>query len=122
MLSDAISKLKTEMESDNEHPYIKLVGDFLIRHLESNPDDAEKIIAADKTIAKGLAAMKAEAKKNQYDGMGMLTDTEGFAIVLKYFGIKGAPVTVQAPTPVLAPVVTEAAPRNKFNVKLDDFL
>ncbi|WGV57810.1 hypothetical protein QIH01_20275 [Brevibacillus brevis] len=121
MLSDAISKLDTEINGSKDNPYIKVIGDFLIRHLETNPDDAEKIMAADKTIAKSLDAMKAEAKKKQRNGMAMLTDAEGFAIVLKYFGIKGAPATVQVkPTP--APVVTEAAPRNKFNVKLDDFL
>lgn len=125
MLSDAISKLNTEMNASKDNPYIKVIGDFLIRHLENNPDDAEKIIVADKTIGKSLDAMKAEAKKKQRNGMAMLTDAEGLAIVLKYFGIKSAPTAAPAqatPVPAPAPVVTEAAPRNKFNVKLDDFL
>lgn len=122
MQANAVSKLNTEMNGSKDDSNIKVIGDFLIRHLETNPDDAEKIMAADKSIAKSLDVMKAEAKKKQRNGMAMLTDAEGFAIVLKYFGIEGAHVTVQAPTPAPAPVVTEATPCNKFNVKLGDFL
>ncbi|ASJ54882.1 hypothetical protein BP422_15690 [Brevibacillus formosus] len=122
MLSDAISKLKTEIESEKKNPYIKVIGEFLIHHLEANPDQAEKVMAADKTIGKSLEAMKAEAKKKQQNGMAMLTDAEGFAIVLKYFGIEGAPasaptVTVPTPKPIEQP-----ASASDFDIKLDDFL
>lgn len=124
MLTEAISKLKAEMDGNKNNPYIKVIGDFLLRRLEADPGAAEKIMAADKTIAKSLDAMKTEAKKKQQNGMAILTDAEGFAIVLKYFGIKGAPVeppaqVVPAPTQLDAPVTTS---ESAFDVKLDDFL
>lgn len=122
MQAEAIAKIKTEINGDKKNPYIKLIGEFLIRHLEANPDDAEKVMATDKTIAKSLDAMKAEAKKKQQNGMAMLTDAEGFAIVFKYFGIKGevaAPVVASVSNPVPA---TPASSKLSFDVKLDDFL
>lgn len=124
MLSDAISKLKTEIESEKKNPYIKVIGEFLIQQLEANPDQAEKVMVADKTIAKSLDAMKNEAKKKQQNGMAMLTDAEGFAIVLKYFGIKGEIVPTHAPAaPVQAPKrIDETAAASDFEIKLDDFL
>ncbi|MBO8164683.1 MAG: hypothetical protein H0Z34_13360 [Brevibacillus sp.] len=124
MQADAISKIKTEMNGNKNNPYIQVVGDFLLRHLETNPDDAEKIMATDKTIAGSLDAMKAEARKKQHNGVAMLTDAEGYAIVLKYFGIEGTPVTTSAlATPVSAPVAAApAASGSDFDVKLEDFL
>ncbi|KKX56360.1 Cas9 inhibitor AcrIIA9 family protein [Brevibacillus borstelensis] len=126
MKADAIAKIKAEIDRNKSNPYIKVVGDFLLGHLETDPEAAEKIMAADKTIAKSLDAMKAEAKKKQQNGMAMLTDAEGFAIVLKYFGIKGKPVVSSSPVAppsdraALAPAAKPAVP--DFDVKLDDFL
>jgi len=126
MMKNAAVKIKTEMCSNKNNSYIQVIGDFLLRHLEANPDCAEKILATDKTIVKSLDAMKNEARKKQHNGMAMLTDAEGFAIVLKYFGIEGVPVAADAPAaPVSAPVAT--APVKKpvavdFDVKLEDFL
>lgn len=120
MLSNAVSKIKTEIDGSKNNPYIKVVGDFLLRHLEADPGAAEKIMAADKTIAKSLDAMKAEAKKKQHNGMAMLTDAEGFAIVLKYYGIKG---TVASSPVAQTPLrIDPPAPISDFDVKLDDFL
>lgn len=118
MLTEAISKLKAEMDGNKNNPYIKVIGDFLLRHLEVDPGAAEKIMTSDKTIAKSLDAMKAEAKKKQHNGMAMLTDAEGFAIVLKYFGIEGAPAAG-----TIAPIRSEPSEQiSNFDVKLDDFL
>ncbi|NRS50996.1 Cas9 inhibitor AcrIIA9 family protein [Brevibacillus sp. HB2.2] len=124
MLSDAISKLKAEIESEKKKPYIKVIGDFLIQHLEANPEQAENVMTGDKTIAKSLEAMKAEAKKNQQNGMAMLTDAEGFAIVFKYFGIKGAIASTPAPAaPVQAPKrIEQPTDASDFEINLEDFL
>ncbi|MBY0054112.1 hypothetical protein H7K32_21095 [Brevibacillus agri] len=126
MKVDAIAKIKAEMDGNKSNPYIKLVGDFLLGHIEITPGAAEKIMAADKTIAKSLDAMKAEARKKQHNGMAMLTDVEGFAIVLKYFGIEGQPVAVATPAVPMPASTTNAASLKPvvpgFDVKLDDFL
>ncbi|NHN33520.1 hypothetical protein [Paenibacillus agricola] len=86
MPAKAIEKLRTEMTGSN-NPYVPMVGEFLIKHLQSNPDDSSKILNIDKSIAKSMQAMQAEAKKKQVGGMAVLSDAEGFAIVLKYFGV-----------------------------------
>lgn len=126
MQSEAIAKIKAEMDGNKNNPYIQVIGDFLLRHLEANPEAAEKIMAADKTIGKSLDAMRNEARKKQHKGMAILTDAEGFAIVLNYFGIEGpvyagaAPAEPASQPTITAPPVKPAAP--DFDVKLDDFL
>lgn len=98
----AVNKLRTEMEA-SKNPYVKVVGEHLLKVLEINPAAAEKVLAEGKTIAGALTAMKTEASKNKFDGMAMLTDEEGYAIALKYFGFTGT-----IPTPAVAPA--QAAP------------
>ena len=126
MQAEALSKIKAEMNGNKNNPYIQVIGDFLLHHLEANPEAAEKIMAADKTIGKSLDAMRNEARKKQHKGMAILTDAEGFAIVLKYFGIEGpvysgaAPAAPASRPTVTAPPTKPAAP--DFDVKLDDFL
>ncbi|WLR54855.1 hypothetical protein LC048_21045 [Mesobacillus subterraneus] len=115
----AIEKIQGEMNSNSNNPYIQVVGNFLLHHLDGDQGAAEKILAEDKTIAKSLEAMRRAAEKKKVGNMAVLTDAEGFAVVLKYFGIDGQPVSVEVPaTP---PVKTEK-PSNDFNVSLDDFL
>lgn len=109
----AITKLKAEMDGKGTNTYIKLIGEFLIKHIQENPGSVDKILSADKSIAKSLLAMQAEAKKKAVGGMAMLTDEEGFAIVLNYFGLQGAP----AASP--QPVEQKSA---RFDVTLDEFL
>ncbi|OME03394.1 hypothetical protein BSK54_08050 [Paenibacillus odorifer] len=101
-MEQAVNKLRAEMEA-SKNPYVKVVGEHLLNVLEINPAAAEKVLAEGKTISGALAAMKTEATKNKFDGMAMLTDEEGYAIALKYFGLTG---TIPAPAVALA----QAAP------------
>lgn len=120
-MQKAIDKLRAEMDSPKSNAYIKVIGQFLIRHVEGNPTAAEKLSAADKSIAQSLDAMKAEAKKVQSGGMAMLTDAEGFAIVLTYFEIDGQPVTTSSSN--LRPgVPVRKQDSTGFDVNLDDYL
>lgn len=119
MDSNAKEKINSEMSSNNNNPYIQVVGNFLLQHLESDPGAAEKILAKDKNITKSLEAMRKAAEKKKVGNMAVLTDAEGFAVVLKYFGIDGQPVNVEAPA--VTPVKQEK-PTDDFNVSLDDFL
>ncbi|UTW69887.1 hypothetical protein KHA80_03090 [Anaerobacillus sp. HL2] len=63
----AIKKLEEEMQKNSNNPYIQVVGNFLIEYLKENPTSAEKVLVADKTIAKSLDAMRkvAEQKKSE---------------------------------------------------------
>lgn len=85
MLTDAIAKIQAEMASSNNNPYILAVGGFMLQHLEANPEDAGKVLVKDKTLAKSLEAMRKAAEKKKVGNMAVLTDAEGFAIVLDYF-------------------------------------
>ncbi len=117
MKDQAIAKLKAEMDGAKSNEYIRVVGQYLTGYIEANPEAAEKIMAADKTIAKSLDAMRNEAQKKKVGNVAMFTPQQGFEIVMKYFGINGA-AAVPA-QPAQTPVVTLAA---AFDVSLDDLL
>lgn len=109
----AAEKLRNEMEQNKNHKYVQVVGNFLLGYLAKNSGAAEQILAEGKTIKGSLEEMKKEARKSQADNVGVLTDEEGFAVVLQYYGITGAPGNVPAPA---------TAPASDFDVKLDDLL
>ncbi|MEC0370863.1 Cas9 inhibitor AcrIIA9 family protein [Paenibacillus chibensis] len=117
-MQEAINKLQSEMDGKESNDYIKLIGNFLIQHIQANPAAAEKVLAADKTIAKSLAEMAQEARKKvSVGGMTMLTDQEGYSVVLKYFGIEDALIMIQT-----NPTAPNENSENKFDVSLDDLL
>ncbi|MCT8975521.1 PcfK-like family protein [Clostridium sp. CX1] len=128
MIVKAINKLKTEMNKETKDPYVKAIGEFLLQHVNRYPAAAEKILAEDKTIAKSINEMANVARKKAVNGRAMLTDQEGFEIVLKYFGIKDN-VDKAAITPEIEPShapVENIEPKPKkdidFDVSLEDFL
>ena len=95
MIDRARQKLATEMEAD-KNPYIHVVGHFLMTHLAKNPGDADKIRTKGKTIKGSLRHMESEACKKKVGNCAVLTDEEGFAIVLDYFGIVPGAVVASA--------------------------
>jgi len=127
MPSKAIGKLQSEMTQNNTDSYIQVVGAFLLQHLEQNPKDAEKIMVTDKTIGKSLEQMRKEASKKKVGSCAVLTDQEGFEVVLKYFGIKATtPASARAAAPIITSDNVQPNPSepksNNFNVNLEDFL
>jgi hypothetical protein len=112
MLEQAVKKLSDEMNASVNNPYVQTIGGFLLQHINANSADAKKILAQDKTIIKSLSAMQNEARKKQVGSCAVLTDAEGYAIVLKYFGVDGDP----APAPVSIPK------KDDFDIKLEDLL
>lgn len=107
-VENAVRKINLEIEEKNNQ-YVIAVGNFLKEYLEMDPAAAEKVLEEDKNITKSISEMKKVAKENAVDGVGVLSDAEGFEIVLKYFGI-------EAVDPA------EAKQESAFDVKLDDFL
>jgi hypothetical protein len=117
MKEEAAIKINEEIKKE-KNPYVQVVGQFLLQHLEKSPQDAENILTQDKTILKSLDAMKKEAEKKKVGNCAVLSDAEGFAVVLKYFGIDGQAVVPEAPVSV----ATTSKTSSDFDVKLDDFL
>lgn len=122
MLQNAISKIQSEMNQSANNPYIQVVGGFLLQHLEANPESAEKIMATDKTIGKSLEEMRKAAQKKKVGNCAVLTDQEGFEVVLKYFGIE--PGQTRAATAVIKhePIPATEKPSVTFDVKLEDLM
>lgn len=116
-MKEAVTKITKEIEDNKNHPYIKVIGEFLLGYIEKNPEAAKKILDNDKTIGKSLEAMKNEAQKKQHNGMAMLTDQEGFQIVLNYFGIESK-VDISA----ISEAETSKKTSTDFDVQLEDLL
>lgn len=98
MLAEAKKKLQDEMAKSN-NPYVNVVGGFLENHIESHPEEAEKIMQEGKTIAGSLDSMRKEAETRKVGSCAVLTDQEGFDIVLKYFGCDSKATVSHAVTP-----------------------
>ena len=123
MLTQAIEKLRSEMTQNNANSYIQVVGGFLVQHLENNPQDAEKILVADKTIGKSLDKMRKAAEKKKVGNCAVLTDQDGFEVVLKYFGIDTKPSAyVTKPVEYVTEKPKSVTSSNGFDVNLDDLL
>lgn len=124
MIEKAIEKLKAEMDVDKSNPNIQVIGEFLLEQLDLNDKASEKLIIEGKTIKGSIDEMKKVAKTKAVGGCGMLTDQEGFGIVLNYFDIKFTPLTI-TPIPIeitkvpTAPVVQDKKSEIEFNVELD---
>ncbi|MFS8214787.1 hypothetical protein [Paenibacillus sp. S29] len=115
-MEQATKKLKAEMDK-SKNKYVKVIGEFLLQHIQGNPQDADKLLDKDKTIAKSLNAMRKAAEKVKEGNMAMLSDAEGFAVVLEYFGIDGESQVVQTVSTV--PSKPSVA---SFDVSLEDLL
>lgn len=110
MLQQALQKIQKEIGEKAGDAYVQHVGAFLIGYIRQHPEHAAFIVADGKTITGSLAAMKEEARKKQSNGVGVLSDEEGFAIALKYFGI-----------PVRQPATAEVEPELTVS-SIDDLL
>lgn len=122
MLNKAIKKINDEIEKE-KNPYVKVIGEYLLKVIADNEGAAEKILEADKTIMKSLEAMRKAAEKNKVGNMAMISDEEGFAIVLKYFEIKREKKNdINDKKVIDFKAKKEEKEEDIFNVSLDDYL
>ncbi|GIO33101.1 hypothetical protein J2TS6_42420 [Paenibacillus albilobatus] len=84
MLQQALQKIQKEVGEKPKDDYVGHVGAFLIKYVKEHPEHAAFIIADEKTISGSFSFMEAEARKRN---ARVLSDAEGFEIVLKYFGV-----------------------------------
>lgn len=93
MLEQTVQKLTDEMTKNEINPYVQYIGKYLMDHVNAKPEHAENILAEDKTILKSLDVVRRFAKQKRVGDTAVLTDDEGFAIVLQYFGCwEGEPI------------------------------
>ncbi len=109
-MEKAIEKIRAEMTEKTDNPYVQAIGQFLLKHLEEKPEHAEAILARDKTILKSFDVMRRYAQKKQVQGVAVVSDEVGYAIVLQYFGCwDGEPIEIPAEPERPAPPVRHAA-------------
>ena len=115
MLNQAIEKVKSEMKLYEGSHSIQRIGNFLLEQLSKTPDATEKILDPEKSIIKSLKQMEKEVRETIQKAQGdigvTITDEEGFEIILKYFGIKGAVTTDH--------IEQQEKPSVEFKVELD---
>lgn len=87
-IHEASIKISEEMKKERNNPYVKVVGEFLLKEVVENNDAAEAIANSNKTIMGSLEAMRAEAAKKKTGNYAVLTDDEGFNIVCVYYGFE----------------------------------
>lgn len=117
MIKKAIEKIKEEIEK-NKNPYTEIIGDYVIRHIDINPQVSEAIVNGEKTIAGSLKAMRHEASKVKKDNVAVLTDEQGFKIVRDYFGFENIQQNIHSSVESKE----EIKATDDFNVILDDFI
>jgi len=121
VVDKAIEKIKTEMTANANNSYVQAVGSMLLQYLEDSPVSAEQVMTEGKTISGSLTEMRKEAEKKKVGNCAVLTDQEGFAIVLQYFGIEAVADHQPVPAQAVASVV-KAKSSTTFDVNLDDLL
>ena len=125
MINEAITKINDEMEKEN-NPYVKVIGEYLLGLIKNNETAAEKILDKDKSIMKSLEEMRKAAEKVKVGNMAMISDEEGFSIVLKYFGIeKSEPKVIddiKAVNIIERKVDKEEASEDMLDISLDAYL
>ncbi|WP_294186390.1 Cas9 inhibitor AcrIIA9 family protein [uncultured Clostridium sp.] len=125
MINEARTKINDEMEKEN-NPYVKLIGEYLLEVIKNNETAAEKILDKDKSIMKSFDEMRKVAEKVKVGNMAMISDEEGFSIVLKYFGIeKSEPKVIddiKAVNIIERKVDKEEASEDMLDISLDAYL
>lgn len=122
MREEAVKKITEEMKKEG-NPYVQVVGEYLLGVVKENEGVAEKILAADKTIMGSLKVMGTEAKKKKVGNCAVLTDKEGFEIVLKYYGITpGATTKEKITNKVISIDEYKKNTGDVLDINLDDLL
>ena len=115
MKQEAIEKLKSEMATSEAIPYIQIIGTYLLGYLEQHEDFASNILKDGRTVKESISAVRDVASKHKVDGVGVVSDEEGFKIIIDYFAkdveVKTvpAPEVAQATTGVAAELFTRNA-------------
>ncbi|MEK4425143.1 Cas9 inhibitor AcrIIA9 family protein [Solibacillus sp. FSL K6-1523] len=118
MIEQVLAKIKNEMANSKNNAYVQVIGEYLINYVQNNPSSAEKVMDEKKTIVGSLDAMRKEAEKKKQNNCAVLTDQEGFAIVLKYMGLDAETAIIQQPVQASVPITikTNDTPQTVDNI------
>lgn len=96
MVQKIIDILEKECEKNPDNMTNRVICNHVVELLEGQPEDVLKsIIDKNLSIDGAIAEMRKAAEKVKTGNCGVLTDSEGFAIVDKYFGLDKSAVEPQ---------------------------
>lgn len=90
MLEKIKNTFDTELNQKKNSTYERIAA-YVLERCRENPTTMEAVAAAveeKKNIAGAVEEMKKEAKKTAINGIGCLSDEEGYSIIMKYFGVE----------------------------------
>lgn len=123
-IEEAIKKINEEI-SKAKDPYVKIVGEYVLKHIELNGQAVEGIASGDKTITKSIDKVKSVAKTKAVNGCAMMTDEEVFKIVreyLKFDAVQDKIIQVEVEEIKEEFEIKEVKQHGKLDMKLEDFL
>ena len=88
-MEQAMDKLRDEIAHKSDNGYVQAVGEYMTAYLLKHPAAASAIMTEGKTIEGSLKEAKKSAKKKAQNGVAVVPDTDVYAEVLKYYGLKG---------------------------------
>ena len=113
MLNEAIKKIEDEMKKEEKNEYVQYIGKYLIDHIHEYQDHAQNILTEGKTVLGSLKHMQGVAMKKKSGNVAVLTPEQGFKAVLEYYEINDN-------VPVVIAGASEAKPKKKLNIDLED--
>lgn len=88
-----MQKVQKEVGEKHKDSIVQHIGSFLIEYIRNHPEHAAFILTDGKDISGSYKFMESEARKSQKK---VMSDQEGFNLVLKYFGVPVNKPTVSA--------------------------
>ena len=112
----AIEKINSEMQKSPNNTYIEIIGQYVIDRCAAPACD-EAVAVEGKTLSEAMKLVESAAKKQKQGSVAVLSPSEVFGIIDKYFGI---PTNESAQ---LKAIGIDVAPKPANNVlNLSDFL
>ena len=120
MTNKALEKINAEMQKDPQNVYMEAVGHYVLDRVAMSPEDAEKILAEDKSLKGCLEEIKKKAQKEAKGGVAVIRDDVVFGWADEYFGIGKNDAAVQIARGAASGTPFPAAPA--LSIDFNDFL
>ena len=121
-IEDAIKKINDEVQKNHSNTYLVMVGEHIIDNITTE-DNAERVLAKDKTLQGCLSQIRTFASKQKKDNVAVIDDVTVYKWAREYFGLKAAEKkphleVVKMQTPAETP---KEVPKKSGHLSLDDF-
>lgn len=88
MIQQALQRLQKEIAEHHNNPYVSMVGGELIKYVRAHPEQAQRFLAAGKSIRGSLDAMRRVAQTKISGQLAVITPEDAMAVVMNYYGVQ----------------------------------